>query len=141
MELSMDSKYSGRCLCGEISYSVDVEPLFTGNCHCKDCQRTSGGAFIPAMLFPEKSVAICGEAKYFESKADSGNIHKRAFCSNCGSQLFAKFNNMPGMLGIKAGTLNDSSNYAPKLDFYVASAAAWDYMNPQLPKKQGAAQG
>ena len=137
----MDSKYSGRCLCGEISYSVDVEPLFTGNCHCKDCQRTSGGAFVPAMLFPEKSVAICGEAKYFESKADSGNIHKRAFCSNCGSQLFAKFNNMPGILGIKAGTLNDSSNYAPKLDFYVASAAAWDHMNPQLPKKRGAAQG
>lgn len=137
----MSAKYSGQCLCGEIHYSVDVEPVFAGNCHCKNCQRTSGSAYIPAMLFPEKAVAVSGEAKYFESQADSGNTHKRGFCPNCGSQLFAKFSNLPGMLGIKAGTLNDSSHYVPKLDFYVASAAAWDFMNPQLPKKQGAAQG
>jgi hypothetical protein len=80
----MELKYSGRCLCGEISYSVDAEPLFTGNCHCKDCQKSSGSAFIPAMLFLEKSVSILGEAKYFESTSDSGSIHKRSFCSNCG---------------------------------------------------------
>lgn len=136
----MNAKYSGQCLCGEISYSVDIEPVFTGNCHCKDCQRSSGSAFIPAMIFPEKDVVVSGEVKYFESQADSGNIHKRGFCPNCGSQLFARFSNIPGMLGIKAGTLNDSLNYVPKLDFYVGSAAPWDFMNPELPKKQGAAQ-
>ncbi|MDR3391602.1 MAG: GFA family protein [Sulfuriferula sp.] len=136
----MNAKYSGQCLCGEISYSVDIEPVFTGNCHCKDCQRSSGSAFIPAMIFPEKDVVISGEVKYFESRADSGNMHKRGFCPNCGSQLFARFSNMPGILGIKAGTLNDSSNYVPKLDFHVDSAAPWDFMNPELPKKQEAAQ-
>jgi hypothetical protein len=136
----MNSKYSGQCLCGEIQYSVDIEPLFAGNCHCKDCQRTSGSAFIPAMLFPERNVVVSGEAKYFESAADSGNMHKRGFCPNCGSQLFAKFSNLPGMLGIKAGTLNEASGYVPRLDFYVASAATWTFMDPKLPKKQGAAQ-
>lgn len=136
----MESKYSGRCLCGKISYSVDVEPLFTGNCHCKDCQRSSGSAFIPAILFLEQNVSVLGEAKYFESVSDSGSIHERGFCSNCGSQLFSKFSKMPGMLGIKAGTLDHPSNYVPKLDFYVASAAPWDFMNPELPKKTGPAQ-
>ena len=137
----MTSKYSGRCLCGKVNYSIDAEPLFTGNCHCKDCQRSSGSAFIPAMLFLEKNVSICGEAKYFESTSDAGNVHRRGFCQNCGSQLFAKFSTMPAMIGIKAGTLDNPSSYVPILDFYVASAAPWDYMNPQLPKKQGAAQG
>ncbi len=136
----MESKYSGRCLCGEIKYVVNVEPLFSGNCHCKDCQRSSGGAYIPAIIFPEADVCIVGEAKYFESVADSGSIHKRGFCSNCGSQLFGKFSSMPGLLGIKAGTLDRPSNYVPELDFYVASAAAWDFMNPEVPKKSGAAQ-
>jgi len=93
------------------------------------------------MLFPETNVVVSGEAKYFESTADSGNRHRRGFCPNCGSQLFAKFSSLPGVLGIKAGTLNDASHYVPKLDFHVASAATWDFMNPQLPKKQGAAQG
>jgi hypothetical protein len=137
----MTSIYSGRCLCGEVSYSIDSEPLFTGNCHCRDCQRSSGSAFIPAMIFPEKSVSICGEAKYFESASDGGNVHRRGFCQHCGSQLFATFSAMPGLIGIKAGTLDNPASYVPQLDFYVASAAPWDHMSPQLPKKQGAAQG
>ncbi len=136
----MSLKYSGQCLCGEIKYSVDVEPVFMGNCHCKDCQRSSGSAFIPAMVFPEQDVLISGLAKYFDSGVDSGNVHSRGFCPNCGSQLFGKFSNMPGMIGIKAGTLNETSNYVPKLDLYVKSAAHWDFMNPNLPKKQGSAQ-
>jgi hypothetical protein len=130
--------YSGRCLCGAVSYSTDVEPLFTGNCHCKDCQRASGGAFVPAMIFPEARVAVSGKAKYFKSTAESGNIHKRGFCPKCGSRMFAKFSAMPGMLGIAAGTLDNTSAYSPKLDFFVASAVAWNYLDPQLPKKQGA---
>jgi len=136
----MNEKYSGQCLCGEIIYSVDVDPVFAGNCHCKDCQRSSGSAYIPAMVFPEKDVLVSGRVKYFETQAESGDTHKRGFCSNCGSQLFSRFSNMPGFLGIKAGTLNDTSNYVPKLDFHVDSAASWDFMNPEIPKKQGAAQ-
>jgi hypothetical protein len=93
------------------------------------------------MIFPEQSVTIRGEAKYFDSKADSGSIHSRGFCQNCGTRMFAKFGSMPGMLGVAAGSLNDSSSYAPKLDFFVASAAAWDHMDPNLPKKQGAPRG
>lgn len=137
----MTSKYSGQCLCGDINYTTAAEPLFTGNCHCKDCQRSSGSAFIPAMLFPENNVSICGEAKYFESISDNENIHRRGFCPKCGSQLFSKFSSMPGMIGIKAGTLDNPSNYVPTLDFYVANAAPWDHMSPQLPKKKGAVQG
>ncbi|GHD55292.1 GFA family protein [Jeongeupia chitinilytica] len=137
----MHAKYTGRCLCGDIHYTAAVEPLFAGNCHCTDCQRSSGGAYIPAMFFPEKEVVVSGDARYFESMADSGNMHRRGFCRNCGSQLFAKFSHLPGLLGIKAGTLDDTSRYVPKLDFHVASATTWDFMNPQLPKKQGAAQG
>jgi hypothetical protein len=140
-ESQMTQKYSGRCLCGEINYSTDAEPLFTGNCHCKACQRSSGSAFIPAMFFPEKNVSICGEAKFFASASDLGGEHRRGFCQNCGSQLFAKFSAMPGMIGIKAGTLDNAANYVPTMDFYVASAAPWDHMNPLLPKKPGAAQG
>lgn len=136
----MSSKYSGQCLCGKISYSVDVEPVFMGNCHCKDCQRSSGGAFIPAMIFPKQDVAVSGDVKYFDYQADGGTMHKRGFCPNCGSQLFSRFSNIPEMLGIKAGTLNDASSYVPELDFYVGSAAPWDFMNPALPKKQAAAQ-
>lgn len=135
------SQYTGQCLCGAIRYVADGEPAFSGNCHCKDCQRASGSAFVPAMLFHAKDVAVSGEARYFASTADSGHVHHRGFCPECGAQLFARFSHLPGMLGIKAGTLDESARYVPVLDFHVASAAAWDVMDPRLPKKPGPAQG
>ncbi|WP_439097808.1 GFA family protein [Acidithiobacillus thiooxidans] len=67
-------------------------------------------------------------------------MHKRGFCPNCGSQLFAWFGHMPGVLGIKAGTLDDPSNYVPTMDFHVSSAAPWDFMNPELPSDSDDAQ-
>jgi hypothetical protein len=137
----MASKYTGKCLCGEVRYAIDAEPVFSGNCHCKDCQRSSGGAFTPAMMFPEVAVAIAGNPKYFKSEADSGRFIERGFCSNCGSQLFTKLEMMPGVLGVKAGTLDDPAKFNPILDFYVASAQAWDHMNPALPKRQRSPNG
>lgn len=131
-------KYSGHCLCGALAYTTDAEPVFTGNCHCRDCQRVSGGPYVAAMIFPAARVTVTGDARYFDSTADSGATHSRGFCPTCGSRLFARFSNMPGMIGIAAGSLDDASLFAPKLDFFVASAAPWDHMDPQLPKKPGA---
>ena len=132
----MSSNYSGKCLCGEVRYSAASDPVFSGNCHCKDCQRSSGGPYTPAMVFSKEAVTIVGEVKYFKSKADSGKLIERGFCPNCGSQLFSKFEGMPGMIGIRAGTLDDAANFHPALDFFVSSAQPWDHMNPELPKKQ-----
>ena len=39
----------GRCVCGAIRYIVHGAPLGIYACHCKDCQRFSGGPFSIAM--------------------------------------------------------------------------------------------
>ncbi|MDW5415259.1 GFA family protein [Iodobacter sp. CM08] len=137
----MKSKYAGACLCGEVRYESDSEPAFSGNCHCKDCQRSSGGSFTPAMFFAEASVSISGAPKYFRSTGDSGRFIERGFCPSCRSQLFTKLEMMPGVLGIKAGTLDDASMFNPRLDFYVSSAQHWDHMDPRLPKSEKSPQG
>ncbi|WP_407276554.1 GFA family protein [Halothiobacillus sp. DCM-1] len=137
----MSPAFSGHCLCQQIHYSADTPPVFMGNCHCRDCQRSSGSGFIPAMIFPETAVKVTGSVQYFSSQADDGSTHQRGFCPTCGSQLFSRFSNLPGMIGTKAGTLNQPSDFVPQMDFYVASAAPWDAMNSALPKKPGAARG
>ena len=130
----MSAKYSGGCLCGAVRFTANAEPMFTGNCHCKDCQRSTGGPFTPAMFFPADAVTVTGSTNSFRSLADSGKYIDRCFCPTCGSQLFSKLEMLPGMLGLKAGTLDDSSLYQPAVDIYVASASHWDHMNPALPK-------
>jgi hypothetical protein len=130
----MSQPLTGGCLCGAVCYTCHAEPVFSGNCHCRDCQRSSGGAFAPAMYFPEPAVTITGELKTWEATADSGNKVWRSFCPGCGSQLFSKLELLPGLIGLRAGTLDDASAFRPTLDFYTASAASWDCMNPDLPK-------
>jgi hypothetical protein len=121
-------------MCGAIRYECAAEPVMTGNCHCRDCQRANGGAFNPGLIVPRAALKITGEAKYYDVRADSGNTVSRGFCPNCGARVFFKNSAMSDLIGITAGSLDDPSWYRPALDIYTDSAQPWDYMNPELPK-------
>jgi hypothetical protein len=129
----MKTPFTGGCLCGNIRYECSAEPVFMGNCHCRDCQQATGTAYAAAILVPRHAVTITGDVKYYEVKGDSGRLVGRGFCPNCGSRLFAK-PPTPELIGITASSLDDPSWFEPKIDFYTASAQPWDYMNPDLPK-------
>lgn len=130
----MANSFTGGCMCGAVRYECSADPLMAGNCHCRDCQRASGGAFVPALFVPKSALTITGDVKYYEVTADSGNTLSRGFCPNCGSRLFGRPAGMPDLVGIVAGSLDDPSWYRPAIDLYTASAQPWDYMNPDLPK-------
>ncbi len=132
----MTAKLFGGCLCGDVRYEAAGHVVFSGNCHCRDCQRTSGGAYTPALLVPESSITISGEVTYYESTADSGRKVSRGFCPKCGSQLFAKLEMLPDIIGLRAGTLDDPSLFNPGVDIFTSSATHWDFMNPDIPKFQ-----
>jgi len=130
----MATPFTGGCMCGAVRYECSAEPLMSGNCHCRDCQRASGGAFVSALFVPKNALKITGEVKYYDVKGDSGNIISRGFCPNCGARLFGKPAAVPDLMGIVAGSLDDPSWYRPAMDIYTDSAQPWDYMNPDLPK-------
>ena len=128
----MKTPFTGGCMCGSIRYECSAEPIFMGNCHCRDCQQATGTAFASAILVPRNAVTIAGDVKYYKVTGDSGNIVSRGFCPNCGSRLFSK-PPIAELMGIMAGSLDDPSEFQPMID-YAASAQPWDYMNPDLPK-------
>ena len=131
----MSGAVFGGCACGAIRYSYEGEPLFAMNCHCRDCQRETGSAYVPVLGVPAATFRVIqGSPKFFDVKADSGNITRRGFCADCGSPLFG----LPGVSGemvtIRVGSLDDPSGYRPSQDVYTSRAQPWDYMNPDLPK-------
>jgi hypothetical protein len=131
----MTALFSGGCACGAVRYTAEGEPLFSMNCHCRDCQRESGSAYAAVLAVPGATFRVIqGSPKYFDLTADSGRITRRAFCGECGSALFGR----PGLGGdivtIRVGSLDDPSTYRPTRDIYTGSAQPWDYMNPTLPK-------
>jgi hypothetical protein len=86
----MAAPFRGGCMCGAVRYECSTEPLVTANCHCRDCQQSSGSPFASVLLVPQAAVKITGEVKWFDVKADSGNMFSRRFCPNCGSPLFGR---------------------------------------------------
>ena len=130
----MANSFTGGCACGAVRYESSMSPLMAGTCHCRDCQRESGGFGAPALFVPQAALHVTGEVKYHEITADSGNSIRRGFCPTCGSPLFGKPAVMPDVVGIRAGSLDDPSLFQPSMDIFTASAQPWDYMDPEIPK-------
>ncbi|HVN90315.1 MAG TPA: GFA family protein [Candidatus Binataceae bacterium] len=130
----MSGTLSGGCACGAIRYESSAAPIFTGTCHCRDCQRASGGASSSVLALPEAALRLTGEVKYHTVKADSGKTLSRGFCGNCGSPVTNRGEAMPGLVMIAAGSLDDPKSFKPAIDIWTSSALPWDNMNPALPK-------
>ena len=131
----MSALFSGGCACGAIRYECSAAPLISFNCHCRDCQKATGSAFLPLIIVPTDALKITkGLPKYHAVKADSGRTISRGFCQDCGSTMLGKVDEQPAAMAITAGSLDDPSRYQPSADIYISSAQPWDHMNPALPK-------
>lgn len=124
-------------MCGAVRYECSAEPMMTGHCHCRGCQKTSGGPFVTAFAVPEEALKVTGETKYHEAIADSGNTSRREFCPECGSWLLGGSTGMPGLAVIMAGGMDDASWLKPDMNIFTACAQPWALMDPGLPKFPG----
>jgi hypothetical protein len=131
----MAQPFSGGCACGAIRFECAAEPLVAFNCHCRDCQRATGGAFVTALAVPSAALTITGQPKYYSAKGESGNTMSRGFCPDCGSHVFTKSTGRSDAMGIHLASLDDPSRYQPMVDIWTSSAQPWDYMNPALQKR------
>ncbi len=125
--------FSGRCLCGAVRYTCSAEPMMAGHCHCEDCRRSSGSGHCSHMGAPEDAVTLTGETTAYERPAESGNVIARHFCPTCGAAVFSRNSGMPGVLFLRASSLDDLEVFKPQMHVYAASAASWDRPGDDLP--------
>lgn len=122
----------GGCLCGAVRYQC-TEEFGGGHCHCIDCRKTSGTGHGSHMIVPESGFTLTGELRWFDKPADSGNLVRRHFCPTCGSAIHSTNSGMPGMVFVRASSLDDLSVFKPQMVVYTDRAASWDHMDPALP--------
>lgn len=116
----------GHCLCEQVQYEFDETQVGFGlHCHCKDCQRVTGSGKATVILFPLDAVNIEGEYKTYASRGFEGSHVKRGFCPNCGSQMFTFVEEIPGMVFIKAGGMEDTSWLSVETTCWTDTARDW----------------
>lgn len=100
---------NGRCLCGSVSYAVTAEPARVTFCHCRFCQRGTGGAFLVEPIFDKSAFAVtAGEPTIYDHRSEgSGKIIHVHFCSKCGTKLFLTFERFPDVAGVFGGTFDN----------------------------------
>jgi len=123
---------SGGCLCGAVRYEC-AEESGGGHCHCNDCRRSSGTGHCSHMIVPESGFAVNGEIRFFDKPADSGNMVSRGFCPTCGAALYSTNAGMPGVVFVRASSLDDPEHFRPQMTVYTDRAASWDHMDASLP--------
>ncbi len=129
----MAETITGGCLCGEIRYECQGEPLRAFICHCTDCQRFTGSVFSAELVFPKESFRILsGSPKGHSVTAESGYKIERQFCGHCGAGLFAILDKRPASISVQTGTIDDKSNFKPTFPVWTRSKVEGIRVNDDL---------
>ena len=113
-------KADGGCYCGAIRYQVEGDPLFKGQCHCRECQYIAGGSPNMVMGMQESGFSYTKGAPKAFRRGDLPDPVSREFCQECGTHLVSKAPGVPGAVLLKVGTLDDPSLFgAPQMAIFT----------------------
>ncbi|MBR0778610.1 GFA family protein [Bradyrhizobium diazoefficiens] len=114
-----------RCSCGAVAVSLPGPTDRVAACHCIACQRRSGAPFGVGAFYPLQSVEIRGTPKEYVRAADSGGKVRCYFCTECGSTVYWKADNLPAMIGVALGAIADPNFPAPIKSVFEQSKHGW----------------
>ncbi len=119
--------FKGGCACGSIRYQLTASPLIVHACHCRDCQRITGSAFVTNIWIEKKFVQAAGAApQSFMLKGGSGKNHEVFFCGKCGTYVWSRYYGAPGeALFVRAGTLDNPDAVKPNVHIFTRSKVPW----------------
>jgi hypothetical protein len=117
----------GGCDCGAVRYRVVGEPIFTNNCHCRNCQQQTGGTSVVNAFFEAERITLLqGTLCDFGVIAGSGGPHIIHRCKRCGSALWSAYPRLGELgLGLRVGTLDDYGAFRPDAVIFTESAMPW----------------
>lgn len=123
----------GHCECGSVQYQVDGRITDLSHCHCSKCRQIHGAAFASFGEVAEADFTfVSGETGI--STYASSDIGTRAFCSNCGSHIFAKLTIEPRNIYLAMGTVDGDPDCPSDYHIFIGSKAPWHTHRDQSPR-------
>ena len=128
------SALTGRCACGEVRYRLHAAPMFVNCCHCLDCQRQTGSAFVlNALIEADRVELVSGAPKAVGVPTDSGRPHEITRCPKCQTALWSTYGGRTQVRFIRVGTLDEPSAVKPNAHIFTRSKQPWVGLPPDVP--------
>jgi hypothetical protein len=122
---------TGGCQCGAVRYALYAAPTEIGVCHCRMCQKASGGPFG---VF---AVVNSGDFAWTRGRPASWQSSSRAcrdFCATCGTPLaFRPLDR--NAIDVMAGSLDEPEKAAPSHEVGREGKLSWVAHLAGLPGK------
>lgn len=117
----MNGELSGGCQCGRVRYRIAGDEAAAYLCHCRMCQKATGGFAAALVQVPDGALVWESEPDWYASSP----IARRPFCSACGSPLGFSYSDGTGQ-DVTLGSLDDPSQFHPEGHYGSESLhAAW----------------
>jgi hypothetical protein len=129
--MSLDNKpvHTGGCQCGAVRFRVEGALGDASVCHCRMCQKASGGFYAPLVsVRGAKLEWTRGDRKLFRSS----NHVSRGFCADCGTPLTYE---APDGLALMIGAFDDPFGLAPQIQWGTEAKLPYVDGVPDLPGK------
>jgi len=112
---------TGGCQCGAVRYRLMAEPTGVNVCHCRMCQKASGGPFMTfGGVRVDQLIWTRGKPKVFVSSS----IAERGFCPECGTPLTYRMFERD-RISVTLGSLDQPAAVPPTIQFGVESRLPW----------------
>ena len=117
----------GRCACGEVRYRLAGRPFAVHCCHCRDCQRETGSAFVINGLIETPHVEVAeGEPEAVLTPSASGKGQTIVRCPTCKVALWSHYGGMGEKAAfVRVGTLEEPDACPPQVHIFTRSKQPW----------------
>lgn len=130
----MGDKLAGGCACGEVRYRLESDPMFVHCCHCTDCQRQTGSAFvINALIETSRLMLLSGDPKPVAMPTESGRPHDVYRCQTCGTAVWSDYGRRPALRFVRVGTLDNPAKLPPDVHIFTRSKLPWVTLSEGAP--------
>lgn len=124
---------TGGCFCGATRYRLTSPPMFVHCCHCKDCQRQTGSAFVLNAIIETDRIEYSGELVPVTMKTDSGRPHDIYRCPKCQIAVWSDYGRRPLIRFVRVGTLDEPSLLPPNVHIFTRSKLPWVGLPKDVP--------
>jgi hypothetical protein len=122
----MKQQREGGCACGAVRYRLEDAPMFVHCCHCLDCQRQTGSAFVlNALIEADRISLLKGETTAVRMPTDSGLPHDIFRCRSCQTAVWSEYGGRAQLRFLRVGTLDDPAALKPDVHIYTRSKLPW----------------